>query len=67
MTQRLEAQVSGARAQFARTGDPSCRALGEWPACTKARRTTMILDEACRVQADEDRALAELMGREEKQ
>ncbi|MFT3927171.1 MAG: carboxylesterase family protein [Myxococcales bacterium] len=36
---------------FARTGDPSCEALGPWPAFEIERRDTMVLDLECRVEA----------------
>ena len=35
---------------FARTGNPSTPALGEWPAYDSARRPTMILDAECRIE-----------------
>ena len=35
---------------FARTGDPSCEAVGAWPAYTVERRATMMLGAECRVQ-----------------
>ncbi len=41
--------MQDAWASFARTGDPSCESLGEWPAYGD-RRTTMILDTQSRLE-----------------
>ena len=41
--------MQDAWASFARTGDPSCESLGEWPVYGE-RRTTMILDTRTRLE-----------------
>jgi para-nitrobenzyl esterase len=48
-----EAMQSG-WAAFARTGDPTCDELGEWPAYDTTRRATMVIDAAPRVADDLD-------------
>ncbi|MDP2920533.1 MAG: carboxylesterase/lipase family protein [Dehalococcoidia bacterium] len=48
----LAANVSGAWAAFAWTGNPSHPLIPEWPEYTLARRATMILDTPCRVEND---------------
>lgn len=45
---------------FARSGDPTCEALSDWPAYEEGRRATMILDDPCRVADDPDRIEREL-------
>ncbi len=47
----LSKRVQNAWLAFARTGDPSCAAIGEWPPYG-ARRETMILGETCHVAGD---------------
>ncbi len=34
---------------FARSGDPACDAVGEWPAYGPPRRATLFIDDPCRV------------------
>lgn len=46
----LAERVSEAWLAFARTGDPSTSALGEWPRYEPGRRATMILGPECRVE-----------------
>jgi para-nitrobenzyl esterase len=46
---RLSRCIQDAWTAFARTGNPSCPGLGEWPVYGKNRRT-MILDNPCRVE-----------------
>jgi para-nitrobenzyl esterase len=62
----LAAKVSAAWAAFARTGDPSHKGIGKWPAFEASKRSTMIFDNECKVKADpnhEERlALAEIRG-----
>ncbi len=40
----LSRQLSGAWAAFARTGDPRCPELPDWPAYTLEKRSTMLFD-----------------------
>ena len=47
----LAARIQDAWLGFARTGDPSSRGLGAWPAYDAATRATMILDRECRIEA----------------
>ena len=49
--ERLSAQMMDAWLAFARTGDPSCEALGEWPRYEARQRQTMILGKASHVEA----------------
>lgn len=49
---RLAAQMSGAWAAFARTGNPNHGGLPDWPAYETGRRATMIFDTECRVEDD---------------
>jgi para-nitrobenzyl esterase len=51
----LAAAVSATWAAFARAGSPENPALPRWPAYTPEERTTMILDNECRIVADPDR------------
>ena len=53
---RVSDAMQAAWAAFARTGDPSCDELGEWPEYDVTRRATMILDDAPRVADDPDGA-----------
>ncbi len=46
----LAARIQDAWIAFARTGDPSSRGLGAWPAYDAAARATMILDRECRIE-----------------
>lgn len=46
---RLAGQIQDAWLAFARTGDPSCQSLGNWPQYGE-RRSTMILGEECRTE-----------------
>ncbi|MBI2850946.1 MAG: carboxylesterase/lipase family protein [Chloroflexi bacterium] len=48
--ERLVGFMQDAWLAFARTGDPSCESLGEWPLYGDTRET-MILGEDCRVEA----------------
>jgi para-nitrobenzyl esterase len=45
----LSAQMQDAWTSFARTGNPSCRSLGEWPRYSDGR-STMILDKSIRLE-----------------
>ncbi len=55
----LSEWISGAWVEFARRGAPQSPALPDWPAYTPARRATMILDTAPRVEADPRGSLRE--------
>lgn len=48
----LAAAMNSTWAAFARTGDPSTGAMGEWPRYDAPRRTTMILDSTTRLEDD---------------
>jgi para-nitrobenzyl esterase len=48
----LADKMSGAWAEFARTGKPGDPNLPDWPAYTRERRATMILDNMCQVVDD---------------
>ncbi len=50
----LAARISGAWAQFARTGNPNHSGLPKWPAFNADNRSTMIFDNTCAVQDDLD-------------
>ena len=55
--QALAKNIQDAWLAFARTGDPSCEGLGQWPVYGE-RRETMLLDKECAVVAapyDEER------------
>ena len=46
--EQLSHQMQDAWVAFARTGNPRTAALPDWEPYTAARRTTMLLDTACR-------------------
>jgi len=46
---QLSEGIQDAWASFARTGNPSCKSLGDWPAYGDLR-STMILDNQCRIE-----------------
>jgi len=52
----LSEQMQHAWIAFARNGDPSCDAVGSWPAYDAARRPTMVLGPGARVEDDPRRA-----------
>jgi para-nitrobenzyl esterase len=52
--QALADRVSKTWATFARSGNPANASLPAWPAYTAAQRSTMILDDQCKVVADPD-------------
>jgi len=52
----LSEQMQDAWIAFARHGDPSCDAVGSWPAYDAARRPTMVLGPDARVEDDPRRA-----------
>jgi para-nitrobenzyl esterase len=51
---RFARQVADVWVAFARDGNPSTKALGEWPRYTAKDRATMILNTTSRVEADPD-------------
>lgn len=61
VSDRIEAQTSGAFVNFAKCGNPSNPAIGEWPAFKPDTRATMIIDEKSEVRYDFDRELIELL------
>jgi para-nitrobenzyl esterase len=48
----LAKTMSSTWAAFARTGDPNHDGIPRWPAYTKDKRATMILDKECRIEND---------------
>jgi para-nitrobenzyl esterase len=48
----LQAEMSGAWAAFARSGNPNHKGLPKWPRFTTEERATMILDKECKVVND---------------
>ncbi len=54
---RLEDEISGAFASFARSGDFRSSSLPEWKSCTPGHEYTMILDEHPRVRENFDHEL----------
>ena len=53
----LSSTIQAAWAAFARTGDPSCDEIGEWPQYDTSHRATMLLAATgCRVERDPDGA-----------
>jgi len=48
----LQDKMSEAWANFARTGNPSGKGVGNWPAYNATTRPTMVLDNQCRVVND---------------
>jgi para-nitrobenzyl esterase len=51
----LQDRVSGAWAAFARSGNPSCKGLPNWPAYNAEQRPTMILNTECKATNDPHR------------
>jgi para-nitrobenzyl esterase len=47
--EKLAGKIEDGWLAFARTGNPSCKSLGDWPQYG-ARRETMILGKECRVE-----------------
>ena len=48
----LQDKMSEAWANFARTGNPSGKGVGNWPAYNATTRPTMVLDNQCRLVND---------------
>jgi para-nitrobenzyl esterase len=49
--EQLSARMMDAWLAFAKTGDPSCEALGPWPGYDARERKTMILGKRCGIEA----------------
>ncbi|MGI9432463.1 MAG: carboxylesterase/lipase family protein [Myxococcota bacterium] len=47
--ERVAHNVQSVWTAFARHGDPSCEATGEWPAYEAERRATLLLNDPCRL------------------
>jgi len=47
---KLARRIQDGWLAFARSGDPSCESLGDWPRYTETRRSTMILDAVCKAE-----------------
>ena len=43
----LDAVMSGAFVNFARTGDPNCGGLPQWDKCQEGKPVTMVFDDVC--------------------
>ena len=50
VVERLSTEMQDAWLAFARSGDPSCERLGNWPQYEASRRATMILGEQSKVE-----------------
>ena len=61
VSDKLEAEVAGAVAAFARTGDPNHPELAFWPAYEDGKKATMIFDRSTRAGENYDRALIEAL------
>lgn len=61
VTEKLEAQVSGAWINFAKTGNPSNDALGEWPAYKQGAEYTMVFSDNSGARKDYDRKIIRLL------
>ena len=59
VSDKLEKEVAGALAAFARTGDPNHPDLAPWPAYADGSRSTMIFDRRTRAGENYDRDLIE--------
>ncbi|MBQ9048039.1 MAG: carboxylesterase/lipase family protein [Solobacterium sp.] len=59
VTDKLQKQMSGAIAQFARTGDPNVECLPKWAPVTPDAFNTMVLDRECKCVTDFDTKLCE--------
>lgn len=58
---RLATTMSGAWAEFARTGSPAYRDLPPWPVYTRAERPLMVFDDECHVVRHFDTELLSLL------
>ena len=62
VTEKLEREVAGAYAAFARNGDPNGEGLPSWPACTPEKPVTMYWDRESEA-SDKDLPLQRLHGK----
>lgn len=60
VSDKLEDAVFGAWIAFAKTGNPNCAELPQWPECTEGVENTMIFDKECEVRVNFDHELLEL-------
>jgi para-nitrobenzyl esterase len=65
--ERVARTVQSAWVAFARTGDPACPETGAWPPYDAAKRTTLFIDDPCRLvdAPDEERRRAWARARRE--
>jgi len=63
VSEKLEAQVSGAWISFARTGVPSNDALGDWPAYKSGEEYTMVFSDNSYARKDFDRKIVRLLAK----
>ena len=61
VTDTLQKQMSGAIAQFARTGDPNVECLPKWAPVTPDAFNTMVMDRECKCVTDFDTKLCEVI------
>lgn len=61
VTERLEAEVSGAWVNFARSGNPNGGAVPAWPGYDDDSKTTMVFDRQSGARSNYDRSLVELL------
>ena len=57
LARRMEEQAFGAVMAFAATGDPTCDAIPDWPACEPGAERTLMLDADSRVLVNHDHKL----------
>ena len=61
VSEKLQDQMAGAWVAFAKTGNPGIDLLPEWPATTPDTVNTMIFDRECRLGANHDVELMDLL------
>ncbi|MBR3060717.1 MAG: carboxylesterase family protein [Oscillospiraceae bacterium] len=61
VSDKLEREVAGAVAAFARTGDPNHGDMAKWPAYEDGKKATMIFDRSTRAGENYDRELIEAL------
>ena len=60
VSDKLEEEMYSAWVAFAKTGDPSCAALPEWPASSPNDEAIMVFDRTCEVRHNYDHELIRL-------